>query len=163
MAPDQGRIWCDSGCSFLQKLRLCPRLSPPKLPGAQQLSVSEERLRPSAGPLDTTLCKAPLKFNIYYYYLFIYILVNFILFLSSLNELCFTMTCKVKWVFLSMESGGCEASDMWLFLVWGEAWPTRSFVLIWDAGALVWQLVAVNVVYITFNISFNNVIICIYK
>lgn len=40
------------------------------------------------------------------------ILVSFILFLSSLNAVCFTMICTVKWLLLSMESGGFDESDV---------------------------------------------------
>lgn len=35
------------------------------------------------------------------------VLVGFILFVSSLNEVCLTMICEVKWPFL-MVSGGFE-------------------------------------------------------
>ena len=36
---DQSRIRCDSGCLFLQKLGLCPGLSPPKLPGIHGIAT----------------------------------------------------------------------------------------------------------------------------
>ncbi len=52
--------------------------------------------------------------------------MSFILFLSSLNEVCFMMICKIKLV----ESGGFEESDIWLFLVGSEVSRTCPVVLV---------------------------------
>ncbi len=129
---DQRRIRRDSGCVFLQKLRL----SPPKLPSAQELSGGEVGLCSSAGPLrpvlptqHSAMSRSMRKFFVqveyYYYYLFIDylypVLVSFILFLSSLNEVC----------------------------------PFASICFGLRCCALVRHLLVLNVVYITFKSDYT--------
>lgn len=63
--------------------------------------------------------------------------VDLISFLLSLIEVCFTIICKVK--------------SLFLFLVRRQDWSTHPFVLVRDDGAPVQHQAAVNVVYITFN------------
>ncbi len=47
---NQSRIRWDFGCLFLQMFQLCPQLSPPELPGVQQLSVGWQLLCCPAPP-----------------------------------------------------------------------------------------------------------------